>query len=129
MTIKVGDKGQAQTMVTADNTAKAMGSGTLEVLATPAMVALMEEAAVNALALEEGQSSVGTSLQIKHTAASPLDVKITATAELVEIDRRRLLFKVEAEDEAGQIGTGTHERFIIDVEPFLGKTRKRNPRA
>lgn len=129
MTIKIGDKGQAQTMVTADNTAKAMGSGTLEVLATPAMVALMEEAAVNTLVLEEGQSSVGTSLQIKHTAASPLGVKITATAELVEVDRRRLLFKVEAEDEAGQIGTGTHERFIIDVEPFLGKTRKRNPRV
>ncbi|MDQ7096038.1 hotdog domain-containing protein [Desulfosporosinus sp. PR] len=129
MTIHIGAKGYAQTVVTAANTAKAMGSGSLEVFATPAMVALMEQAAVNALELAEGQSSVGTSLTITHTAASPVGVKVTAAAELLEIDRRRLVFAVEASDEAGQIGAGKHERFIIDSEPFLIKARNRNQRS
>ncbi|EHQ90252.1 thioesterase family protein [Desulfosporosinus youngiae] len=125
MTLNVGIKGQAQTTVTVSNTAKAMGSGQLEVFATPAMVALMEQAAVNALELPQGQSSVGTSITIKHTAATPLGAKVFATAELLEIDRRRLVFQVEACDEAGQIGIGNHERFIIDIEPFLAKTQNR----
>jgi predicted thioesterase len=89
------------------------------------MVALMEQAAVNALELPQGQSSVGTSITIKHTAATPLGAKVFATAELLEIDRRRLVFQVEACDEAGQIGIGNHERFIIDIEPFLAKTQNR----
>lgn len=125
MNLYVGTKGQAQTTVTTLNTAKSMGSGHLEVFATPAMVALMEQAAVNSLELPVGQSSVGTSLNIKHTAATPLGAKVFATAELVEIDRRRLVFSVEVCDEAGQIGIGNHERFIIDVEPFLAKTQSR----
>ncbi|WP_041276550.1 thioesterase, FlK family [Desulfosporosinus acidiphilus] len=119
-------RGYAETNVTFSNTAKSMGSGNLEVFATPAMVALMEQAAVNALELPEGQSSVGTSLTINHIAATTIGVKITATAELIEIDRRRLVFTVEASDEAGQIGAGKHERFIIDIEPFLNKAQKRN---
>jgi len=125
MNLNVGIKGQAQTTVTTFNTAKAMGSGHLEVFATPAMVALMEQAAVNALELPLGQSSVGTSLDVKHTAATPLGAKVLATAELVLIDRRRLVFQVEVRDEAGQVGLGKHERFIIDVEPFLAKTLNR----
>lgn len=118
-------KGQAQTTVTNLNTAKTMGSGLLEVFATPSMVALMEQAAINSLDLPEEQSSVGTSLNIKHTSATPLGTNVSATAELVEIDRRRLVFLVEACDEVGQIGIGRHERFIIDVEPFLAKTQCR----
>lgn len=125
LNLNVGIKGQAKTIVTASNTAKAMGSGQLEVFATPAMVALMEEAAVNSLELPGGQSSVGTSLDIKHIAATPIGAKVYATAELVEIDRRRLVFSVEVYDEAGQIGVGKHERFVIDVEPFLAKTKNR----
>jgi len=121
----VGMKGQAQTSVTALNTAKAMGSGLLEIFATPAMVALMEQAAVNSLELPVGQSSVGTALNIKHTAATPLGGEVFATAVLVEIERRRLVFSVEVRDEAGQIGIGKHDRFIIDVEPFLAKTQNR----
>ncbi|WP_407314783.1 thioesterase family protein [Desulfosporosinus sp. SB140] len=113
-------------MVTLSNTAKVMGSGNLEVFATPAMVALMEQAAVNALELPEQQSTVGTSLTIKHTAATPIGIKVTATAELIEIDRRHLVFSVEACDEAGQIGVGKHERFIVDIEPFLAKAQNRN---
>jgi len=125
LNLYVGIKGQAQTIVKDSNTAQAMGSGQLEVFATPAMVALMEEAAVNSLELPLGQSSVGTSLDIKHIAATPLGSKVLATAELIEIDRRRLVFSVEVYDEAGQIGIGKHERFIIEVEPFLAKTKNR----
>ncbi|KLU67958.1 MULTISPECIES: thioesterase family protein [Desulfosporosinus] len=128
MTINIGSRGQAETTVTLANTAKTMGSGGLEVFATPAMVALMEQAAMNAFELSEGQSSVGTSLMITHSAATPIGCKITATAELIEIDRRRLVFRVEASDEAGQIGSGKHERFIIEAEPFLSKAQKRNQR-
>lgn len=125
MNFQLGVRGQARTTVTSLNTAKAMGSGLLEVFATPAMVALMEQAAVNSLNLPVGQSSVGTSLSITHTAATPLGAKVSATAELVEIDRRRLVFYVGVCDEAGQIGEGKHERFIIDVEPFLDKAQSR----
>lgn len=125
MDLSVGLKGEAQTTVTLSNTAKALGSGLLDVFATPAMVALMEEAAVNSLQLPAGQSSVGTSLNIKHNAATPLGSLVKAQAELIEIERRRLVFNVEAWDEAGQIGSGRHERFIIDVEPFLAKTQTR----
>jgi len=123
--LQIGVRGEAQTTVTSLNTAKAMGSGLLEVFATPAMVALMEQAAVNSLDLPVGQSSVGTSLSITHTAATPLGAIVSATAELVKIDRRRLVFKVDVWDEAGQIGEGKHERFIIDVEPFLTKAQSR----
>lgn len=125
LNLQLGVRGQAQTTVTSLNTAKTMGSGSLEVYATPSMVALMEQAAVNSLNLPEGQSSVGTSLSITHTAATPLGVKVSATAVLTEIDRRRLVFKVEVCDEAGLIGEGKHERFIIDVEPFLAKAQRR----
>ena len=125
MNLVIGTKGQAGTMVDTHNTAKAMGSGLLEVFATPAMVALMEQAAVNALNLPVGQSSVGVSLNIEHTAATPLGAKVSATAELIEIDRRRLVFSVEVCDEVGRVGLGKHERFIVDVEPFLAKAQKR----
>nr|WP_199242573.1 thioesterase family protein [Desulfosporosinus fructosivorans] len=125
MNMQLGLRGRAQTTVTSFNTAKAMGSGILDVFATPAMVALMEQAAVNCLELPEGQSSVGTSLNITHIAATPLGSVVSATAELIEIDRRRLVFKVSACDEAGKIGDGKHERFIIDVAPFLAKAQSR----
>ncbi|HZK83774.1 MAG TPA: hotdog domain-containing protein [Desulfosporosinus sp.] len=128
MNLQLGVCGQAQTTVTSLNTAKAMESGLLEVFATPAMVALMEQAAVNSLNLPVGQSSVGTSLTITHTAATPLGIKVYATAELIEIDRRRLVFHVGVCDEAGPIGEGKHERFIIDVESFLAKAHSRKLR-
>ena len=91
--------------------------------ATPYMIALMENAACNAIAdgLEEGQSSVGTKLDVSHDAATPVGMHVTARAELVEIDRRRLVFRVTAEDDAGPIGQGTHERFLIMADKFLAK--------
>lgn len=123
--ITPGLSGRAETIVNETNTAKAMGSGSLDVFATPALVAMMEEAAVNALELEKGQSSVGVSLDIKHIAATPLGMKVWANAELVEVDRRRLIFKVEAFDEEELIGSGTHERFLIDADKFMAKTQKK----
>ncbi|WP_206811944.1 thioesterase family protein [Paradesulfitobacterium ferrireducens] len=121
MSIEIGQIGRAETIVTVLNTAKALGSGLVEVFATPAMVALMEEAAVHALNLGPEESSVGTALEIRHLAATPLGLKVWAVAEVIEIDRRRLVFKVEAYDEKEKIGEGRHERFIIDSAKFLEK--------
>ena len=102
MSISVGAVGTASTVVTPENTAAAVGSGALPVFATPYMIALMENAACNAIAdgLEEGQSSVGTKLDVSHDAATPVGMHVTAKAELVEVDRRRLVFRVTAEDDA-----------------------------
>lgn len=121
MSIEIGQIGRAETIVTVLNTAKALGSGLVEVFATPAMVALMEEAAVHALNLGPEESSVGTALEIRHLAATPLGLKVWAVAEVIEIDRRRLVFKVEAYDDKEKIGEGRHERFIIDSAKFLEK--------
>lgn len=123
MSISVGAVGTASTVVTPENTAAAVGSGSLPVFATPYMIALMENAACNAIAdaLEDGQSSVGTKLDVSHDAATPVGMHVTARAELIEVDRRRLVFRVTASDDAGPIGQGTHERFLIMAEKFLAK--------
>ena len=123
MSITIGLKGRSETVVTEHNTADAVGSGLVPVFATPYMIALMENAACNAIAdgLEEGQSSVGTKLDVSHDAATPVGMHVTAKAELVEVDRRRLVFHVTAEDDAGPIGQGTHERFLIMADKFLAK--------
>ena len=118
---KIGSKGRAEKVVNSTNTAETMGSGTLAVFATPALVAMMEEAAVNAVKLDESQTSVGISLDIKHIAATPVGMKVWAEAELIEVDKRRLVFKVEAFDEKEMIGSGIHERFIVDSAKFMAK--------
>ena len=125
--LKVGMKGYAETVVSMENTAKKMGSGTLNVFATPAMVALMEEASWKCVTaeLEPGMGTVGTSMQIKHVAATPLGMKVTAECELLEVDGRRLVFSVQVSDEVGVIGNGTHERFIVAEEKFLAKTESK----
>ena len=122
--LKEGVKGTQEIMVTEENTAKVMGSGALDVFATPAMIALMEKRAWVSVApyLEEGQSTVGTLVNIKHLSASPVGMTITCKTELVDIDRRRLVFHVECYDTAGLIGEGDHERFIIDEAKFMAKT-------
>ncbi|MBQ9721274.1 MAG: thioesterase family protein [Oscillospiraceae bacterium] len=123
MDIPVGAKGKAEMVVTQDKTAAAVGSGSIEVFATPWMIAMMELSACNALApfYDEGQSSVGTKLDVSHDAATPIGMKVCAEAEVVEVDRRRIVFQVTAWDEAGVIGKGTHERFLINAEKFLAK--------
>ena len=123
--MSVGLKGRAETVVTQENTAAAVGSGLLPVFATPYMIALMEGAAVNAVQaqLEEDQGTVGTHLDISHDAATPIGMKVWAEAELTAIEGRKLVFSVTAYDEAGQIGQGTHERFFITPSKFLAKTQ------
>jgi len=110
--------------VSESNTASAYGSGGLGVYSTPAMIALMEGAAVSAVDphLPQGWSSVGTELNIKHLSATPLGMKVTAKAELISVDGKAMLFKVEAHDEAGKIGEGTHRRFIVENEKFMNRT-------
>lgn len=121
--MKIGIKGRAETVVNHENTAKFVGSGELEVFATPQMIALMEQAAASSVAgeLEEGQGTVGTLLNVSHDAATTLGMKVWAETELVEVDRRRLVFDVKAYDECGLIGQGKHERFIIQNDKFLAK--------
>ena len=127
MTMQPGLTGRAQTTVIESNTAAAMGSGLLPVFATPAMIALMEQAAVNACqdALDEGCGTVGTHLDVSHDAASPLGMTIRAEATLISVDGRKLTFAVQAFDDAGKIGSGTHERFIITNDRFLVKAQGR----
>lgn len=122
--LTVGIKGTQSVTVSNENTAAAMGSGTLAVFATPAMIALMEKTAYVSVQneLDEGCGSVGTLLNVKHLAATPVGMTVTCESELVEIDNRRLVFTVKAYDEKGLIGEGTHERFIVQNEKFLAKT-------
>jgi len=123
--IKVGAKGKAENIVNTSNTAKSVASGTLEVFSTPMMIALMENAAINAIELPEEQSSVGTSIDIKHIAATPVGMKVWAEAEVVEVEGRKIVFKVEAYDEVEKIGEGRHERYIIDNKKFLTKANSK----
>ena len=122
--LTVGIKGTQSVVVTNENTAATMGSGTLAVFATPAMIALMEKTAYVSVQneLDEGMGSVGTYLDVKHVAATPLGMTVTCESELVEVDNRRLVFTVKAYDEVGLIGEGKHERFIVQNEKFLAKT-------
>jgi predicted thioesterase len=113
-----------ETTVTDKDTAKVFGSGTLPVLATPRMLALMEEASYKCVAemLDEGSSTVGTHLDVKHLASTPVGMKVMVESTLVEADGRRLVFDVKAYDEAGLIGEGKHERFVVFSEKFVAKT-------
>jgi len=125
MSITVGNKGTAATIVSEKNTAKAVGSGNLDVFATPMMIALMEEAACNCIinSLEQGQSSVGTEVNMTHTAASPIGANITAIAAVTEVDNRKIVFDVIAKEGDKEIGKGSHTRFLIDVERFMSKLK------
>ena len=119
--LQPGLKGTASGTVERRDTAKEMGSGSLLVLATPAMAALMEQAACNAVAaeLEEGVTSVGTRLDLRHDAATPVGMEVTAEATLTAVDGRRLTFTIEAADEKGPIGSCAHERVLVTAERFL----------
>ena len=125
--LEAGIKGEQMTEVVYENTATAVGSGVLEVFATPCMLALMENAAVNALTphLAEGEGTVGTLMNAKHLSPTPVGLEVTCRAELTEVDGRRLVFKVTAEDARGPIGEGTHERAIIQNERFVTKAYKK----
>ena len=127
MSVTVGMKIRVEEVVTEQNTAICAGSGTLPVFATPFMCALMEKAAWMAIApaLNEGDSSVGTKLNISHVSATPVGLKVWAESEVTAVDGKRIEFKVTAGDEKGMIGEGTHERFIVTDERFLAKTARK----
>lgn len=125
--LKVGLKGATEIVVGTRDTAPHVGSGKIKVLATPVMVNLMEAAALNAVEglLPEGHQTVGTRLDISHVAATPVGMQVTAHAELVKVDGRRLTFRVSAEDEKETIGEGMHERIVVNVERFDRRTREK----
>lgn len=114
-------------LVTTDNTAIKFASGTAAVYATPALVGLMEHAAVDAVGnqLPEGFSTVGIAINVKHVAATPIGLTVHAKATLTNQDRRKLTFHIEAWDDAGPVGESTHERFIIESAPFVAKAESK----
>ncbi len=125
--VSVGIVKEKTSKVMNENTAMVWGSGTLPVYATPAMILLIEETASESVAsyLQEGETTVGTSLDIKHTSASPIGVQILCRTELIEVDRAKLRFKVEVFDTKGEIGNGFHERFIVKSEKFMIKAQSK----
>lgn len=129
--MELGIKGAAETVVVYENTAAAVGSGALEVFSTPSMIALMEKASRELVQpyLEEGQSTVGTRLEVSHVAASPIGAHIRAESTLVEIDRRMLTFEVKAYADGELIGDGRHQRCIIYAERFMEKALAKQKKA
>jgi len=126
--LEVGIKGEAGDAVTDLNTAVAYGNTVVNVYASPAMIGLMEKAALSSVLpfLGEGMTTVGTMFEVKHLAATPVGLNVTARSTLVEIEGKRLLFEVEAWDDAEQIGKGIHERFIVKLEGFLKRTQAKS---
>jgi len=123
--LEKGLSARSSATVTAENTAVRMGSGDLPVFATPAMAALMENAAMAAVAAElpEGATTVGSEMNVSHIKPSGLGAVVTATAVLTAVEGRRLTFNVGARDAGGMIGEGVHVRFIVDRERFLSKVK------
>ena len=121
--MKTGIRGEQMIIVTEQQTAKYLGSGELAVFATPCMIALMENTAYKSVQpfLDPGQGTVGTLLNVKHLAATPVGMEVRCETRLIEIDRKRLVFEVKAFDACGLIGEGTHERFVIDNQKFMQK--------
>lgn len=128
MAVEIEDLGRVETQVDASMTAAAMGSGLVQGLSTPTMIALMEAAAVEALTpgLEPGTSSVGTRVDVRHLAPTPVGMRVVAEARVVEVDGRRVVLAVSVADERGPIGEGTHERFIIDTASFADRLLERS---
>ena len=123
--IEKGIKGRREQTVTPEMSAARVGSGLVEVFDTPMMISLIEQTCNESVLpyLDEGQGTVGTLVNVAHTSATPIGMRVWCESELVEVDRRRLVFKVKTFDECGPIGEGTHERFIIDTAKFFDKVK------
>lgn len=129
--LPVGLRGSAELVVGEEHTAPSIGSGRIHVLATPVMINLIEAAALAAVErlLPAGHQSLGTHLDVRHVAATPVGMKVRATAELVKVDGRTLGFRVEARDEMELIGDGVHERVIVDVGRFDQRVQRKTGRS
>jgi predicted thioesterase len=125
--LKIGLQGSAELVVGEEHTAPGVGSGHVHVLATPVMINLIEAAALKAAEelLPAGHQSLGTRLDIRHYAATPVGMRVRATAELIHIEGRTLQFRVEARDEKEVIGDGAHERVVVNVERFDKRVQKK----
>ncbi len=127
--LEPGLSGESALVVQSDHTASHLGSGSpgVDVLATPVMIGLMEDAARDLVdpLLEPGQMTVGVNLNINHLAATPVGMKVTARAELTGVDGRWLTFKVEARDELDKVGEGTHTRAIINLDRFMARAKEK----
>ncbi len=129
--MKAGLQGSTEIMVGTRDTAPHVGSGKIKVLATPVLVMLLEEAALNAVEglLPLGHQTVGTRLDISHTAATPVGMRVYAHAEVSKVEGRKLVFRVWAEDEVERIGEGMHERIIVNVSRFDVRTQDKVARV
>ena len=127
MNLQPGLVGTAQLVVADEHTAPRVGSGMVHVLATPVMINLIEAAALDAIErlLPEGTQSLGTVLNIRHIAATPVGMKAKARVEVVKVDGRTVHFKVEVHDEKDLIGDGTHERVVVNVEKFAARVKRK----
>lgn len=125
--LKTGLLGEAKTVVSEKNSAITLGSGSIPVFGTPAMIALMENAALNSVQpyLPEGHTTVGINITSSHIAATPMGMEVKAKSELTQIDGKRLVFKTEAFDGKEKIGEGIHERFVINIEKFMRKNQEK----
>lgn len=126
-TLNTGTKGRTEILINDFLLADSVGSGSLKVFATPAMIMLMEKAACVCLSdfLEDDETTVGTELSVKHISATPCNMKVYAEAEVTEINGREISFNVTAYDETGIIGSGTHKRFIVYSEKFMAKVNSK----
>lgn len=119
--INMGLQGVIEKVVNKEDTAKVVGSGEIEVLATPVLIALMENASVKALNhnIDEGFSTVGININVDHIAATPIGMKVTAKSKLTRVEGKKLYFDVEAYDENKKIGEGKHIRYIVNINRFM----------
>jgi fluoroacetyl-CoA thioesterase len=126
--IRAGLTGSSDLVVAVEHTAPRVGSGRIAVLATPVMINVIEAAALAAVEhlLPEGHQSLGIHLDVRHFAATPVGLKLTATAEVVEVDGRTITFKVVARDEREEIGGGTHQRVVVNVERFDERVKRKS---
>ena len=127
--LKPGLVGKAELIVGEEHTAKSVGSGMIGVLATPVMINLIEAAALQAIEahIPDRCQSLGTFLEVSHIAATPVGLRVSATAELVQVEGRLLDFTVRAFDEVEEIGTGTHRRIVVNVNTFAARVARQTP--
>lgn len=125
--LEIGKTAEVTVRVDSTNTAKSVGSGSLEVFSTPAMVALMEKSACECIKdmLEEGTTTVGTKICAEHLSATPVSMDVTCKCELTAVEGRKLSFHIEAFDNAGLIGKAEHDRYIVQTEKFMKKATEK----